>query len=453
MKRTYGLRAVAAAAVLAMTLSACGSDSDSSSDTGAADSGNSDASSSDEGSHSGESVTLQMVESLTNPARTELLRSMLDDFESEHDNIRVELISPPTEQADQKLQQMLQAGSGIDVLEVRDLTVGPFSNNGWLYDMAGDLEGWDGLDELTDQTQQFTFNADGNSYFIPYGFYGLSLFYRTDMIADAGFDGPPETWEELVTQAAAIQDPASNHYGYAFRGGSNSAGQLMSILEAYNADQLDTENAYKVTSGATIFSTPESEEALNKYLELFQTGSPESSVAWGYAEMVQAFTNGSTAFLLQDPEVIATVEESSLTEDQWSVAPNLLGPTGKAAWPMATAGWGVAQASDHHAEAVELVKWLAGEASIRFDKENSLVPIQKAAADDPFFSTGPWTGYVTMTSNADKWLSVIEPRDSAWWTEWMQRSETDLQNLLLGSTTTADLLAGWDQYWTEKWEG
>jgi len=435
MRRNIALSATAAISALALVLSACGSSAG-----GAAGSGD-------------EQVTLQMVESLTNPARTTLIKGMLADFEKDHPNIKVDLISPPTEQADQKIQQMLQSGSGVDVLEVRDLTVGPFANNKWLYDMAGDLKGWDGLDKLTDQAKKFTFDAAGHSYFIPYGFYGLSLFYRTDLVKEAGFDGPPATWDDLVTEATKIQDPAQNRYGYAFRGGSNSAGQLMSILEAYNADNLDAENAYKVTSGATIFSTPESQTALDKYIELFKTGSPESSVAWGYAEMVQAFTSGSTAFLLQDPEVIATVKDSSLTADQWSVAPNLLGPTGKAAWPMATAGWGVAQASKHHAEATELVKWLSGEPSIQFDKENSLVPIQKSASNDEFFKTGPWAAYVEMTSNPDKWISVIEPRDSAWWTEWMQRSGSDLQNVLLGKMSTADLLKGWDQYWTDKWNG
>ena len=86
--------------------------------------------SSSNGDDSQGAVKLQMVESLTNPARTELIRGLLQDFEKEHPNIKVELISPPTEQADQKIQQMLQSGSGVDVLEVRDLTVGPFSNNG-----------------------------------------------------------------------------------------------------------------------------------------------------------------------------------------------------------------------------------------------------------------------------------------------------------------------------------
>ncbi|MDX6322535.1 MAG: multiple sugar transport system substrate-binding protein [Propionibacteriaceae bacterium] len=84
----------------------------------------------------GGDVTLQMVESLTNPTRSEVLKKLLAEFESANPGIKVQLVSPPTEQADQKIQQMLQAGSGADVLEVRDLTVGPFSNNGWLYDMT-----------------------------------------------------------------------------------------------------------------------------------------------------------------------------------------------------------------------------------------------------------------------------------------------------------------------------
>lgn len=405
------------------------------------------------GQTAGGEVTIQMVESLTNPARTELIKGLLKDFEAANPGIKVQLVSPPSEQADQKLQQMLQSGSGVDVLEVRDLTVGPFSNNKWIYDMAADLKDWEGLGKLTDQAKNVTVNADGKSWFVPYGFYGLSLFYRTDMVKDAGFTGAPRSWDDLIAQAAKIQEPTKNRYGYAFRGGKNSAGQLLSILQAWNADTLDVTNAYKVKSGQSIFSTPESEQALNRYLELFKTGSPESSIAWGFPEMVQAFTNGSTAFLLQDPEVIAVVRESSLKDDQWNVATNPVGPTGKAAWPLATAGWGVAEASKHKAESVKLVKFLSGDASTQFAMENSLVPILKSAAENEFFKTGPWAAYVEMSSHPDTWISVEEPRGVAWWTEWMQRSEADLQQLLLGKTSTTNLLKGWDEFWTKKWQG
>ena len=49
------------------------------------------------------SVTLQMVESLTNPARTQILKKLIAGFEKENPKITVQLISPPTDQADQKI--------------------------------------------------------------------------------------------------------------------------------------------------------------------------------------------------------------------------------------------------------------------------------------------------------------------------------------------------------------
>ena len=413
-------------------------------------SGGSDAGSSADGGE----VTLQMVESLTNPARSQVLKKLLGEFEAANPGIKVQLVSPPTEQADQKIQQMLQASNGVDVLEVRDLTVGPFANNGWLYDMTAATESWTGFSELTDQAQKYSKHSDGKIYFIPYGFYGLSLFYRTDLVAEAGFSGPPKSWDELLEQAAKIQDPDKNRYGYAFRGGKNGNGNVVAAIEAYVGDTIDRENAFKIQGGQSIFAAPEAQAAVDTYFELFRRASPPSSVAWGYPEMVEGFNNGSTAFLLQDPEVIATVSASkSITKDQWNTAPLLTGPSGKASQPVATAGWGVAQASKNPEAAVKLVQFLSGDASTVFAKENSLVPIQKTAGADPFYTTGPWASYVTMTENPDTYLTVVQPRGVAWWTEWSTMADSDVQKVLIDTLSTADLLKGWDAYWTEKWKG
>lgn len=397
-------------------------------------------------------VRLQMVESLTNPARTALIRELLDEFEAENPGVTVDLVSPPTDQADQKLQQMLQSGRGVDVLEVRDSTVGAFSNNGWLYDLSDDVTGWAGWDDLTDNAQAVT-AQDGARYFVPYGFYGLSLFYRTDLVEEAGFDGPPASWEELLEQASAIQDPAQNTYGYAFRGGQNGFSNVVAAVEAYTIDDLDVENAYLLQDGSTIFAAPEAQDAVDTYFSLFEQAAPPSAVSWGYPEMVEGFTNGSTAFLLQDPEVIATVAESTtITQDQWSTAPLLTGPTGKAAQPLATAGWGVAEAGEHKDEAVALVEFLSGEEpATRFAQENSLVPIIDGAGEDPFYSEGPWTSYVTMTEDPDTYVNVVQPRGESWWTEWEQKADQDVQAVLLGDMTTSELLEEWDTFWTEKY--
>ncbi len=400
------------------------------------------------------SVTIQMVESITNPARTEVLKGLISDFEAENPGISVELISPPSEQADQKIQQMLQSGSGIDVLEVRDITVGPFSTNGWLHDMSSELADWDGWDNLTENAAKYAKNAEGKTYYVPYGFYGLSLFYRTDLVEEAGFDGPPASWEELLEQASAIQDPSKNQFGYAFRGGTNGNTNVVVAIEAYLADQIDQENAFKLTDGSTIFSAPEALDALDTYFSIFEKASPPSSVAWGYPEMVEAFSNGSTAFLLQDPEVIATVAQSeAIGADQWNTAPLLTGPTGKAIQPMATAGWGTAESSEHKAEAAKLISFLSeGDASTTFAEKNSLVPILKDAAESDFYKTGAWASYVTMNENPDTYISAVQPRDSAWWTEWIQKSDSELQQVLIGQMTKKELLASWDAYWVDKWK-
>lgn len=400
----------------------------------------------------GGTVTLQMVESLTNPVRTELLDELIGEFEEANPTIKVELISPPTEQADQKIQQMLQSGSGVDVLEVRDLTVGPFSTNGWLDNMTEEFDGWEGWDKLTPNAKAVA-EGDGEMYYVPYGFYGLSLFYRTDMIEAAGFDAPPANWDELLEQATAIQESGDNQFGYAFRGGKNGFTNAVTAISAYVADQIDTDNAYKLENGDSIFSAPEASDALDVYFELFEKASPPSSVAWGYPEMVEGFTNGSTGFLLQDPEVIASVQQSTaVSEEQWNTAPTLAGPSGKAFQALATAGWGIAEASEHKDEAAKLIQFLSeGDASIRFTEGNSLVPIIQGADEADFYKIGPWESYLYMSENPDDFVTGEQPRGVAWWTEWSEKADTELQQVLIGQMTQEELLASWDAYWTDKW--
>jgi multiple sugar transport system substrate-binding protein len=399
-------------------------------------------------------VTLQMVESLTNPTRTTLLKKLIADFEGQNSGIKVQLISPPTNQADQKIQQMLQSGKGVDVLEVRDTTVGPFSTNKWIYDMTPDLKGWDGLQALTPNALKVA-QEGGKSYMVPYGFYGLSLFYRKDLVQQAGFSGPPKSWAEMIEQAQKINNPSKNVYGYSFRGGLGAGGNAIAIISGYVIDEINRDNAFKLTSGKTIFSSPKAVDALNQYVDLFKNASPPSSVSWGYPEMVQGFTSGTTGFLLQDPEVIATVKQSkTIKEDQWGTAPLPVGPTGKAAQPLANAGWGVAQGSTHKPEAVKLIKFLtSGDAAMTFSKENSLVPILKSAADDPFFKDGPWASYVAMNESPDTYIVVTQPRGVPWSTEWGNKSDADVQKLITGKAQPAEILKSWDEYWTKKWAG
>ena len=57
-------------------------------------------------------VTITMVESLTSPERTAILREIADNYQADHPDVTIEIVSPPLENADTKITQMLMNGSG-----------------------------------------------------------------------------------------------------------------------------------------------------------------------------------------------------------------------------------------------------------------------------------------------------------------------------------------------------
>lgn len=396
-------------------------------------------------------VVLSMVESLTNPPRTKLLKEQIAEFEKANPKVTVNLVSPPTSSGDQKIQTLLQSKTGIDVFEVGQITVAADVKNGWIRDISSDLQKWDGWKDVT-QAAKDAVVQDGKYYYVPYGSYATILFYRTDLAKQAGFSGPPASWSDVAAQAKAITDAKKNQYGFSMRGGVNAGVEMTQQIEAYNADDIDPSNAFLLKSGKTIFSTPAAVQAMTDRYNLYKQGSPPSSIGWGYPEMVQGFTSGRAAQVMQTQEVIATVEQATAVKpDQWSTAPIPVGPTGKAPQIVSPTGWGVAQSSKHPAEALKLVQFLtSGKQILRFDKENGQVPAVKSAAQDPFFKEGKWKAYVEMNADPAKYPVVTEPRNVPYFAEWQAKSNSDSQKFLLGKISPAALMKDWDAYWTKK---
>ncbi|MCG5217889.1 ABC transporter substrate-binding protein [Streptosporangium sp. KLBMP 9127] len=393
------------------------------------------------GSGAGEGkVRLRMIESLTSPDRTKLIKSLIADFEQANPKVEVELISPPLDSADQKITQILQTKKNLDVLEVRDLTAKSFVNNGWLSELpTKDWAGWNGLTELA---RKKAVEVGGKPYLVPYGFYQRTLFYRTDV----GMSAAPKTWQELYEAGKRMS--TGGKFGYSFRGGKGGADYAILMISAYNGDTVNPEKSFFLKDKRTIFSTPEAAQALDLFVKIFKEASPPDSVSWGYPEMVQGFTSGITGMLIQDPEVIKTVEESGLKN--WSTAPLPKGPTGYAYQPVGYAGWGVTSFTEHKAEAVKLVEFLSdARQSIRFAKDNSLMPISQQAQSDPQFSGGAWKAYLEAQQDP-KQVITIRPTDYPGFSQFQVDSDRDTQALITGKKTAAEVLKSWDAFWTDQ---
>ena len=396
-----------------------------------------------------ENVTLTLVEAITSPDRTEVIRTLCDKFEELHPGVTVEIVSPPSENANTKIAQMLMAEEKVDVLEVRDQTFAQYSNNGWLGTLDEYIKDWSGLETLSG-TAKFYMNAYGDeTYMIPYGFYEKALYYRADWFENAGLE-VPTTWEELVDAAIALTDKEKNRFGYSFRGGPMGFSYLDYIITSnIGADGLAS-LIYNVFTGedSTIYSTPEALEAAKLYKKLYEEGSPTDSIAWGFTEMVQGFVGGTTAMLIQDPEVITTCKEN-MEEGTWGVAPIPKGTSGQGLIPTGFAGWGITSYTEQADLAAELVMFLSEEENnTYFNELNSLIPIHETAAENSeIFKSNSFSGYMEMLQKPEEYPATSIPYDYQAFSELSTQADQWTQNYLMGNISAEELLKTYDEFW------
>ncbi|WP_231637328.1 ABC transporter substrate-binding protein [Paenibacillus sp. FJAT-27812] len=400
------------------------------------------------GNGGGDKVTLRMIESLTSPKRTELIQAMVTKFEEANPNIKVEFISPPFDQADNKIRTMLASNEQIDVLEARDLNVAEYVNNEYLEPLNAYADKWSDFATVSSVSKSVGSIGD-KLYFVPNGLYERQMFYRTDWLKEAGLN-PPTTWDELYEVAKKLTDPAKNRFGFSFRGGAGSTGTTDAIILAYNGDKVNLEDSMFTKDGATVYSTPEAKAGMELYLKLYKDASPPDSINWGFQEQVQAFTSGVTGILLQDPDVIQSLQEK-MTEGTWATAPLVTGPTGKALFAAGGAGWGIASQSKHKEEAWKLVEFLSSpEANTAFSKDYGLIPIHTKATEDEFFKTGPYKTLIDMSNNPDVFVNFKPAFQYPGNAQWGQVAMESGQSLLLGGSSLDDTLKKWDEYWVDQ---
>ena len=453
---------LAAMALAAVMLTGCGGGSAAPDATKAADSGATTAADAgkkeadSQKAESGEAVTITLVESLTSPERTAFLREIADKYQAEHSNITIDIISPPLENADAKITQMLMNGSGADIVEVRDSTVTQYATNEWIADLQKYIDAWDEKGTLTESADEVIHYLKGGAYLIPYGFYQRGLFYRADWFEEKGLD-QPETWQDIYDAGLAITDPANSRFGYSFRGGPSGYQYADTIYWSWiGTDKVADPNAayfLKDGDGATIFTLPEVKEALHFYKDLFKNTCPTDSIAWGFSEMVQGFVGGTTAMLIQDPEVIATCS-ADMQDDQWALVPFPKGPSGQAVFPNGFAGWGMTSFTEHPDETADFLLYLSNsENNTYFAKNYSTIPIHNNAAEkDPYFSEGRFAMYMDMAKEPDVYRHAAYPQMYEAFATYKTEVDTMYQKYLTDEITDDELLQWLDEFWTQAYK-
>lgn len=240
----------------------------------------------------------------------------IDRFNEEYDNITVEIQSIPF---DQLKNQVIVASSGgqlPDVLQMDSTDHASFSALGILEDITDRAESELNLDGVYEGPLDSA-RYDGSLYGLPIDANAIALIYNEDMLSEAGYDRPPETWDELREYAATISEEfGPGVYGFENPAVRSEVGTFQFMPFIWMAggdyDNLDSEGTIA---------------ALQLYKDLVDSGAMSPEVFnWNQADVYNQFETQRVAMYVEGPWRIPDLQ--SIEDFNWGIAP-LPAPEGR----------------------------------------------------------------------------------------------------------------------------
>ena len=268
MRKRLGFAALAS--VLALGVAACGGDSDSQQEA--------------DGVLAGDVV---FWSSYTQGPRAEWLQKMADRFMDENPEVNITIENFSWGEFYTKWTTGLAAGQVPDLSSALPYHV---------VEMI-DVDAIVPVDDVIDNIGRDRFyeksllegQKDGSHYSIPLYSHAQVMWYRKDVLADAGLK-VPETWEELRATAEAVTTPGM--YGLSFPMGSNdimAARFLNYYVKSAGETLLTKDGKANLTSKAAL-------DGIEYWVDMYKATSPEGSLNFTVLDQATLFYQGQTAF-------------------------------------------------------------------------------------------------------------------------------------------------------------
>jgi len=253
----------------------------------------------------------------------------------------------------------------------------------------------------------------------------IGLFYNSDMLAKAGVT-PPTTWAELKTAAKTLT--SGDTYGLAFSAPANYEGtwQFLPFMWSNGGNEKN-------------IATPETEQALQLWVDLMNAGSvSKSALNWTQADVNDQFRAGKAAMMVNGPWQFPTLDEDKSLKYQVIKIPApvagkpVVAPLGGETWAVPQTG-----SKDRQAKAAKVVACLnSDDNQLALAKENQTIPT-KSALLAKFSSSNPnMAGFVDQIPTARARTGELGQD----WPKAATKIYTAFQSALTGQATPAKAL-------------
>ncbi|MCY1137105.1 sugar ABC transporter substrate-binding protein [Actinoplanes sp. Pm04-4] len=306
---------------------------------------------SDEASSDG-TVTLEFAQWWAPELPSGSFDKIINDFQTANPTIKVKLLSAPYASTKQQLVTGAASKTLPDVVGLDGAWVNDFAKQGAIADMSKLMTdaGYD-ASQLASQVQ-----VEGKTYMVPVVNFVYPLFVNQDLLTKAGVSKVPSTRTEFADAAKKISATGGNVKGWALpldtavpNGIQND---VMSWLWASGGSML--------ADGKPALQTPQVKSVVEYVKSLNDAGViAPGSLTMKEQDKVEKFTTGQVGMVVDSLAHINLVKKNN-PDLKFTVAPIPAedGYTGKRGIPYASWGIGVANSSEHKAEAFKLVQFL-----------------------------------------------------------------------------------------------
>jgi multiple sugar transport system substrate-binding protein len=263
----------------------------------------------------------------------------------------------------------LQAGAGsIDVMQLDSQVIPEYVKDGYLADLGQFMSdstaydaAWYKPDDLVGSFVALGKQND-KQYAIPAYLETTLLYYRKDLFAAKGLT-PPDTIDQVAADAAALNDPAHNVYGWntvGQKGADQNVYRFMTFAGAYGA-RIFKDFPQDMTP---TVNSPQMVQALSQYAGLLRKYGPPGVANWGWDEAGTFSAKGGSAMYMDTyDEAQSPLDDPSVstTAGKWGCAltPGVKQADGSILRSPSMFSWmlGVNAASQHQLAAWLFLEW------------------------------------------------------------------------------------------------
>ncbi|MHB8629119.1 MAG: ABC transporter substrate-binding protein [Aggregatilineales bacterium] len=306
-------------------------------------------------SHAQSTVTLQFQQWWEPELPKGALRAMMDQFQTQNPGITVQLVSAPYSQTHDQVVAGAASGTMADVVGLDGAWVNDFVKENALADLTKLMT--DAKYDASNVAAQIKLN--GSTYMIPVVNFVYPVFVNLDIMKASGVTALPSTRTDFFNAAKAMTNPANYTTGWILPLSTSLPNgiqnDVMSWVWASGGSMLK-DGKPNLVGNQDIISAME-------YIKSMYDAGYIAKGAFSMVEQdkVEDFVNGRVGMMIDSLAHINLIRQRNPKLNFAITAlPAADSYTGKRGLPYASWGIGVAQHSQHQAEAWKLIAFLLG---------------------------------------------------------------------------------------------